>query len=492
MGHAPKGMAAAHGQLWFRGWVLVLAGGLFGLAGCADEVPGNPPPNGQLHFPTGLAVHTATGADPQFLYALNANFDQRFNAGSVLSFSVDRLFALVPTSSADDDVVFRADFGDAVVSQVRVFQFGGELISVPDGGGGTRLFFPSRGRNRLTMLQADARGQLDCGNRDEDNRSIEPVVALDCTEAHIIRTGFDDPLSLAYAAPADLLVVGHLRPEVVNTNVIGNVAMVPTLDFQQRVIQEREGSTLVNPVVSSSFLDLGGVTGLAYRSQTVTSSVAVGEVFVLGQRGGSNISGNAWFTRLELLPDGGGHRLAVVDSLLLTREADVIGSRGLVLNAAGTRAYASVRFEDIATSFNSGLMVINVEGPELRIVSVLELGEELGKPVFYPGGRLLYVPDIRTDRIWAVDASSDHLTVVAEITGRTDRTVDGKSFLARTLDGPVDIVFLQRGARTLGFVSNFANSTLGVIDASAPNPTQHRVVARFGRDLNPDGDAEGP
>jgi hypothetical protein len=41
-------------------------------------------------------------------------------------------------------------------------------------------------------------------------------------------------------------------------------------------------------------------------------------------------------------------------------------------------------------------------------------------------------------------------------------------------------------------VSNFSNSTLAVLDVTDPDPRVHRVVARLGRNLDPEGEMEEP
>ena len=62
--------------------------------------------------------------------------------------------------------------------------------------------------------------------------------------------------------------------------------------------------------------------------------------------------------------------------------------------------------------------------------------------------------------------------------------------LTDLLSGPSHIAVATRGQRTLGFVANFSNSTLAVIDVTDADVSQHRVLGRMGRVLEPDGTGE--
>ena len=165
------------------------------------------------------------------------------------------------------------------------------------------------------------------------------------------------------------------------------------------------------------------------------------------------------------------------------------------MDAARTRAYVSLRFVDSADSNNAAIAVVDLTGGDVEPLSILEVGEELGRPVLVESSttgrsrRLLYVPDIRSDSIWVIDASTDVLKVVHQISGRLTRP-GATPERVRLLDAPSTVVFAERGDRRLGFVSNFSNSTMAILDASDPDPRNHEIVARLGEVLLPDGTNE--
>ena len=72
-------------------------------AACAQDIAGVSPfdPRGgratQLHFPLGMVLVPGQTPAMDRLIVANTNFDQRFSAGSLMSLSVDALFAALDT-----------------------------------------------------------------------------------------------------------------------------------------------------------------------------------------------------------------------------------------------------------------------------------------------------------------------------------------------------------------------------------------------------------
>src|SRR5262245_34671525 len=61
-----------------------------GLAACNLDNPGDDPPEGELYLPAGVLMSAATADTPaRFLYVVNANFDLRYNSGSLQAFDLD-------------------------------------------------------------------------------------------------------------------------------------------------------------------------------------------------------------------------------------------------------------------------------------------------------------------------------------------------------------------------------------------------------------------
>lgn len=462
-------------------------------AGCADDVPGTTPPADELHFPFGMTVVPGTTADRDVLVVGNTNFDQRFNAGSLTSLSIDRLIAALPAPGAEAPSLI-PDFPEgAIVDRVRIYQFSGDLVAVKLAEPASyAVFTPSRGRNRLTMAYA-VDGRLECAT---DGRGTVP--ALDCSEGFIVRTEGPDPLSIAYSEREELLAIGHLRPELSDSDVIVNaISTIRPADFVARVALEAAGQDLeqdaADPVESEDVELLGGVTGLVFAPGAEGSEP---RLLAAGRRSPTDgIAVSVSSFRLA-----GDPLLQRVASLELDDEALVTDLRGIaaVPESGGrpARTYASVRFFGVGDTSGSGtsagLAVISADGDSLRLRSILEIGEELGRPYVLETAarRLVYLPDARGDLIHVLDASTDVLLPVATISGRFEREVDGERFLAHVLDAPSSIVFVERGGRRLGFVTNFSNSTLAVLDVSSEDPSEHRVVARFGRAVSPSTNEE--
>src|SRR5262249_16954637 len=138
-----------------------------------------------------------------------------------------------------------------------------------------------------------------------------------------------------------------------------------------------------------------------------------------------------------------------------------------------------------------------------HLLSLIEVGDELEHPfvrerqVNGQTERLLYIPDIRRDMIFVLDATEDKPLVIQEILGRKDRFLvagNPSTFLvAHPLDAPNAMVFAEdRDGRSLAFVSNFSNATVSVIDVTDIDPRKHRIIARFGSVIYPDKSGETP
>ena len=73
---------------------LVFAGGMF--AGCQIPNPGIEPTPATLNFPIALALSApqSGGSPSRFLLVANANYDARYNQGTILSLDMDAIMPL--------------------------------------------------------------------------------------------------------------------------------------------------------------------------------------------------------------------------------------------------------------------------------------------------------------------------------------------------------------------------------------------------------------
>lgn len=456
------------------------------VTGCADEIPGASPPEDQVYFPTALL------AQPEHLLVVSSNFDQRYNAGRLHAFDMAQVLSRVPAPGAPVAFVETiVDAGEAGVPGLRVDQFGSQL-KLTEFEGVQRILLPTRGRNRLAMIDymAGSGAVLDCGV------APEGPTRFDCRDRYV-NTQAQDPFSVVVvpglATPTAF--VTHLRSERDDNEIY--LQSLTRVDLQGLATYQPEQEDAAPPVQTFEFTDLGGVTGAAYVPPDrlgVPSTVSLfqGNVVVVERNRtptltlrafGVGVSGGAAFLEERLV-------------FPLGTLTSAIASRGMVFDEASDRLYVSLRFQETGDSFNAAIATVDVSGDDFELLSLTEVGEELGEPVRYqaPGGgpSLLYVPDIRRNVIWVLDVSTDAPTVVHTIEGLGERELEGVVEQVPLLDSPAGISFYDAGDRQLAFVSNFANSTIAVVDVSDPNPRAHRVVARLGRNIDAEGEVERP
>ena len=434
----------------------------------------------------------------------------------MFSLDLEALVDLIPP--AGPDVFFRSDFGDSIINSIRVDSFSGELLTVPlDTGTGVmpHVLSPSRQRREMTVVRLAPDGQLEC-SLPEAGREV----GFSCSEAHRIKLLGRDPFSIATTtdgAGRTFVAVGALTAETLVGGLFDTKLSVMTTDYlEQRLRGELplfdgpEDCNVNDAVLPLNFF-VRGLTGILPLPPLETSTAAR-FLSLAALIGGNTLRVLEHETTLRLDnedDDTGGLNpnlscvgddadnvnVATRQRLALGVEISAFQTRGWVASSDGTRVYASVRFQDSVDTTNAGIVVMSVDGEEVTFVNAVEVGEELGRPSLLEredGARLIYVGDQRFDQVYVVDVTTDAPDVVARIDSRGLRDFDGELLQVNLLDQPTQIVFVGDEDRRLALVSNFLNSTLGVIDITDPDPRQHRVIARLGRDLDPQGDSEGP
>lgn len=444
-----------------------------GLAACAQEVPGERPPADHLNYPIGVVA----SADRSQLFVASSDFDQRYNAGRVFSLSVPKLFELTADADAKN-FRFIEQLGPAITSSVRVDRLGGELAYLDDGGEGW-LFTASRTTEHLTRIQASAAGELSCASWGE------AVEFTDCTASHVLTTDFPDAFSVAVAP-----IEGGADQVILTADSTPPLYRDPGLELL--VVRQ---SKLKARQAGGGAIALRHVLTGYYGAISLAAMPAAGAVarFLVAER--YNYSEPRLFT-LTLSADASaasGLAVSVGAPLDLGSLASVNEIRGITVDAERARAFVSVRYPEAQDSTNSAILVFDLAGDQPALRRAFEVGDGLGQLTLDVAAdrRLLYAPDVRASRLYILDASSDQLAVVADIPGLAPRQVDGKNIWAATLASPSQIRFVTQGSRRLGFISNFANSTLAVLDATSNDPRQQALIARFGRAVNTDGKEEG-
>jgi hypothetical protein len=492
------------------------------LVACAQDIPGIAPPSNRFFFPTGMTCVPGSTSACDFIAVTNSNFDQRYNAGAMMLLSTAELFRLAPAPTSSTAVTFSDDpagFASAIVSLVRVPQFGGELLFVPDPNSAPNgiIFQPSRGNNQVTAVTVRD-GKLDCASAGGD----KTLGAIDCTNPYLISTRSLDPYSLAYHKPSpcdpgdttcppkEVIAVGHLRGESQPPPSTSFSLQIPLIDVElfRRRIAAHDAS--IDPLdAQTPFPNIPGATGIVFCPASAIHS-PFGS-FLVAQRfnaagfpvtlasfdfatDAASQGADASTRRISLNP-GQALPIGVI--------ADATELRGVALSGDGRRAYVATRFQGIGTTYNSAIAVVAVDTTPFTLLSLTEVGDELEHPFVRERTingrttRFLYVPDVRRDMIFVLDATEDLPLVVQEITGRVDRELvpnDASTRVtAHTLDAPASIVFAEdRDGRSLAFVSNFSNATISIIDVTDIDPREHRVIARLGSVIYPDKSGETP
>jgi len=414
------------------------------------------------------------------LVVLSSNFDQRYNAGRVHLYDLPKLVAKLPAEGAE--VLFDEELQSALNATLRIDQFASDVVRAQDGQGQDWLLIASRGRNQLTVLDY-APGAVTC------TAPSEQPSRFDCAESHGLNTRSQDPFSLVVMDSGTQSVaayISHLRSVRNQDDQLyrQSITRVPLQSYQDS-----------EPTVERyTFLDYGGVTGMTfvpagYLGIPATDLRRRGTLVAVERNRTPTMTLRGFTVRT----DGG--TVEQTHSLDLGATINAGASRGLVFDAQRERLYVSLRFQENADSFNAAIATVDVRGDTFQVIGLTEVGEELGQPILHqvPGGpRLLYIPDIRLNTIWVMDVSTDVPVVAHRVESVGLRDFSGTSAQVPLLASPVDMAFYTSGARTFAFVSNFSDSTLAVLDVSATDPRKHRVVARLGRDIDAEGEKEGP
>lgn len=483
----------------------VWASALIALAACAEEVPGVEPPVEEVYFPIGAVATTLT--DPPVLIVVSSNFDQRYNAGHLSTYRLQGLVDLANDGRAAGALNFvdALEGSGAWVSRVRIRQLAGEALLVPSADGTShRIFTASRGRNLVTMVAMDDSGNLGCA---ADGADLVP--ALDCTPSAEYRTIADDPFPMAWSplgrdpddssalvAGRGTVAVGHLTPRVDGARLLSTVAALDVDDFETRVTTT---PTLVpEPAIPTAEgepnrrLTMPGVGGVS------------GVIWVGDDTGGAFISASRLFStngalvvRSLELSTTAATDLVVRDTLVLHQEVSAQQTRGICKFADDDRIVISTRFDEAGIdAFNGGITIVDTSTlTDLRVAAVYEVGEELARPTCHEranGQKLVYLPDIRLNRIFIVDVTTNRPSLVGSISGYATRTLEGEPTQVGILSSPAEVTIAELNGETWGFVTNFSNSTLAVLDLRGDDPRDHQVIARLGRNIDAEGDAEAP
>ncbi len=414
------------------------------------------------------------------LVVVSSNFDQRYNAGRVHLYDLPTLVQKVPPAGLP--VFFDEDLESASKASLRIDQFGSDVVRVRNASGQDWLLIPSRGRNQVTIIDYLG-GSLSCGGLNTE------TTRFDCGDDRSFSTGGQDPFSVVVTGDqtADpVAYVGHVRADFNdNDNIFRqSLTRIGLSDFP----------SAPPTVVASTFADFGGVTGIAFippgNMGVPANHPELKGTLVVVER---NRAPRLRLRAFRVVDDGTSVTLEPSDFINFGDTLQAVASRGLIYDVARGQLHVALHLQESGDSSNGAIVTVDVSGDTFRPGRVTRVGEELGRPVMHPDATraLLYVPDLRNNVLWAMDVSSPVPQVRHRIEGRGSRTFsNGVTKQVALLATPIAMTFYEAGGRTFGFIANFANSTLAVMDVTAAEPREHRVVARLGRDIDPEGLAE--
>jgi DNA-binding beta-propeller fold protein YncE len=380
---------------------------------CATNVPGIEPKDGEIRFPVGIAVHPAG----RYLFVASSNFDLLYNGSTV---------GVVDLTT------------NAYVSghTVKVGSFAADLVA---NAAGTTLFVPDRGTGRVNIIDVDLTASrfLSCS-------ATTPASGLlpSCASSNMISVS-QDPFSVAVlpqesfdggTAP-ERLVVSHLRN--------GEVYVLEASDG---------GSARYNVVATQDFSD--GTNAIAVRPDGDPTRRTV----YVSHRFSNSLS---TFRLIgDFLSPPATTRLVQTGTVSIRNPAGGLDTRGIAFNPTGTRAFVADRSPSSIVRLDTTLDSNGFEAN--RIVDVLAVG--LGPAsVTYVAGTggtrdLLYVPCFYSDEVWVLDADLFTVTTVIQV-------------------GSGPYTFALAPDKRRGYVANFRDSTISVLDLDPTSPTYHRAIS---------------
>lgn len=447
------------------------------LAACPNSTYSNPPPTSRFYFPTGIAHVEVPGSTEGTLFVANANFDKRYQSGSISAVNLDQV------TSADGGAmpVFGAPVIGGPVQLVNlgspvaigVNSFTGEMAKLDMGSNRYRLFVPSRsegmkfqavdatvagGTTTLSCFPTPAAGhEADCGFSAPTTTPAEfeqtttgvPTAPSpygvsaaprtcttndDCGDGRTCTTGL---CKTASGDPVADLWVTHLQQ--------ADSPLASALNYRGYLVHFESDKMTVD---ASSFIYLG--TG-------ATNSAAAGKRWVYTTGRYYNPT-----TNLLRLVD----RNSNVISTGIEGEFSVLDSRGIAVGSNEDRIYIIGRTPDV-------LMVVKIVGATADLPGILVMH---AVPLPAAPNQVKVIPRAGRGDLLAISCSgAGVLAVYDEDVGDLVAQVTGIGLQ------PFGIDVSERGAGARLFVSDFNDGRVAVLDMpDLTRPNNVRIVAHVG------------
>jgi DNA-binding beta-propeller fold protein YncE len=406
---------------------------VFALApwGCNIENEGIDPPADELIFPVGLAM------DPggRTLYVANANFDLKYNGGTVVAINLEDV------ESHQGEANVRA--GDVIEagSTVRIGTFASDLVLSPDG---SRLFTPVRGDNSVTWIDVEEGGGRRLRCWDGSARGAAPP----CTGDHVIGTGLN---ALGLRLPSEPYGIAfHDSYAIVTHAGVGEVSLIADVPGRPELVDIQ-----ADLPAAASGIGVHPVTGRVYVAHRGANALSTLDVF-----DGSTLDAIDAENRPVLVP----RRSVPVDAIVSGAD-----SRALAFHPDGREVYLTNRAPRSLVILDTA---IGADGaPVDEWIDAIPLGQGPSRLVVHEeaDGRVLaYVVCFDDALVYVIDPDS--------------RRVDG---ILWTGEGPHAVAFDD--ARRWIFVATFVTSTIEVYDGDPASDSYRQLLFTIGVPKHPQG-----
>ncbi|HUQ07680.1 MAG TPA: hypothetical protein VM261_34535 [Kofleriaceae bacterium] len=420
------------------------------LAACTASSEDVRPPEGELFYPTGLAM----SPDDRVLFTLSANSDLRYDSGTITAIDVEQVHDAVLARRAGtthDACVDDLDTPGAIECNEAPFMIGGagvrignfaSALAVQDkGNGNLRVLVPVRGDPSVTWAEWDG-AELSCGG----GQGFEL-----CDDEHrLTRMREDEDLPEMAEEPYGIYVDSVSQVAFVTHLSSGTVSLV-------------DSPSAGTPVLADALGGLFAGNGNARPGGTGIAGRAAGDRNIVYVQSRTE-------DRIQMLTvarqDGGLPFLVPSTYFFLNGVGGAGGassdSRGVAFDATGDRAYMINRSPPSLMIYDTSLDVGGV--PRNRLQGVSDVCREASSLAVANGGigERAFVSCFQTGEVYVIDPS-------------------GASNVEEVISvGRAPFAMTAAESRQLLFVSTFLEDSIAVIDLDPTSPTFYRVVMRIG------------
>jgi hypothetical protein len=418
--------------------------GLHWVSACNLDNVGDPPPDADIYFPTGLFLSgQSEDSAPRYLYLLNSNFDLRYNRGSVQAFNLDSLDAKL--TCAEKGLECQVPSTDALEDEVLVPSLATSYNVSPDR---KRLYVTTRTDKSLLYIDLDegASGDavLNCDEGPERRCSDGRRRGADSAENKRGAVFPGEPVSMV-SLPA-----ASAAPGLDASGASGNFLMVAHRWGQVSLFHDPGGTappTLIHVLdgvpLEPTGIEFDPVSHLAYLSLFYRAA-ANGAPRLLS-RLGLSVEGQGDALEASYTYDAGSVVIDGVAPQRNTRTLRMNPARAGQLLVTGDRP-ASLMFVDVASAADPGVSLATPTVPAREIVTV---GDGPMRMTFGKIGdrEIVAVSCFDAKQLYLIDA------VRSTIVG-----------VLHNLNGPFDLGI--DSARKRLYLADFRSSAVLVVDLS--------------------------